>query len=152
MKTKLAIIPLLALLLVGWGPCQTVPTTSSASTRIQQIAAQTPGDVALILTPILQHNPKYAPDVALIGKTLPALIQNGPIDVGTVTAALTKIPGLTDQEVKDLQYVEIGLPAVLQLVQAITGQTIVLYTDPNIKLIVDAFCAGMVSAAGAIYP
>ena len=106
--------------------------------------------MSLILTPILLHNPKYAPDVALIGKTLPTLLQNGPISVGSVASALAGIPNLTPQEIQDLGYVSIGLPAVLQLVNAITGKTVALYTDPNVSAVVNAFCQGMVSAAAAV--
>lgn len=150
MKIPSIILAILSLALCG---CTTVaPTTTTPSARLQQILAQTPGDVALVLTPILQNNPKYAPDVLLIGTTLPTLLLNGPINVGTVTAALSKIPNLTAQERTDLAYIEIGLPAAIQLGQAITGKTVALYTDPNVAAIVNAFCDGMVQAARAVLP
>ena len=158
MKTSISVIYALGVLsaaffgLFSIGCTTTAPTTTTPTTRIQQIVAQEPGDVALIVTPILQHNPKYAPDVLVIGKTLPSLLANGPINVGTVTAALAQIPGLTDAERQDLQYVEIGLPAAVQLVQAITGKTVALYTDPNVAAVIDAFCAGLVQAATAVIP
>jgi hypothetical protein len=144
--------PAVSVSLAGPSTPSTSPTLlaqESAAERINAIVAQEPGDVSLILTPILLKNPKYAADVALIAKTLPTLLQNGPINVGSVSAALATIPGLNAQEQQDLVYIQIGLPAALQLVNAITGKTVSLYTDPNVSAIINAFCAGAANAAAA---
>jgi hypothetical protein len=138
--------------LAGPSTPSTSPTLiaqESAAERINAIVAQEPGDVSLVLTPILLKNPKYAADVALIARTLPSLLQNGPINVGSVSAALDAIPGLNAQEKADLVYIQIGLPAAIQLVDAITGQTVSLYTNPNVAAIINAFCAGALQAAVA---
>lgn len=129
----------------------TAPTApASASDKIARIVAQVPGDVQLVLVPVLQHNPSYAADVGLLGATLPTLLQNGPIDAAAIAAALAGIPTLDTQERKDLVYIQVGLPAALQFYAAIAGQDVVLYTDPNVSAIVNAFCAGLVKAAAAV--
>jgi hypothetical protein len=132
--------------------CTTTAPTAAAtvSDKVTRIVAQVPNDVQLVLVPVLQKNPRYAPDVALLGATLPTLLQNGPIDAGSIAGALASIPNLTAEETKDLIYVQVGLPAALQLYSAISGKDVVLYTDPNVAAIVNAFCAGLVKAAGAV--
>ena len=151
MKTYIA--SMLAAIALLFTACTTVaPTTATPSDKIAAIATQTPGAVAAILTPVLQHNPKYATDVLLIGKTLPTLLMNGPINSASITSALGQIPNLTAQEKTDLAYIEIGLPLLLTGGQAITNKTVVLYTDPDMKVLVDAFCAGLVQAATAVLP
>ena len=130
--------------------CTTVPSTATITDKVTAICKQVPGDVELVLVPVLQHNPKYAPDVLLLGKTLPGLLQNGPIDAASIAGAVAQIPNLTAQERQDLVYIQVGLPAALQLYEAISGKSVVLYTDPNVSAIVTAFCQGLVGAAQAI--
>jgi hypothetical protein len=130
--------------------CTTLQPTATVSARVQAIAAQEPGDIALVLTPVLLKNPKYAPDAALLGKTLPALLLNGPITPSSYTAAAATIPNLTADERTQLAYAGLVLNAGLQLYEGISGQTIVFYTDPNVKAIVDGFCAGLVAAAANV--
>ncbi len=131
--------------------CTTVaPSTASVSDRVASIVAQIPNDVQMILVPVLQKNPTYAKDVALIGAMLPGLLQNGPVDTASIARALTNIPNLTAPERQDLQYIEIGLPAILQLVSSYTGKQLTLYTDPRVTAIVNAFCTGLVKSASAV--
>lgn len=130
--------------------CTTTASTATVSSRVAQIAAQEPGDIALVLTPVLLKNPKYAPDCALIGNTLPALIANGPITPSSYTSAVASIPNITAQEQQDLALAGLVLNAGLQLYQAYSNQAVALYTDPNVKALVDGFCAGLVEASKVI--
>lgn len=148
MKTLNLFVSILALAFVAG--CTTTPSTTTVSAKVAQICLQVPGDVQLVLVPVLNHNPKYAPDVLLLGNTLPSLLQNGPIDAASIAGAIAQIPNLTARERQDLVYVQVGLPAAMQLYQAISGKSVVLYTDPNVSAIVTAFCQGLVSAAKAI--
>ena len=148
MKNIRLLISVIALAFVAG--CTTAPSTTTVSAKVAQICLQVPGDVQLVLIPVLQHNPKYAPGVLLLGNTLPSLLQNGPIDAASIAGAIAQIPGLTAQERQDLVYVQVGLPAALQLYEAISGKSTVLYTDPNVSAIVNAFCSGLVGAAKAI--
>lgn len=147
MKNIRLLVSILALALAG---CTAIPSTSTVSDKTARIVAQLPRQVATILTPVLQHNPKYAPDVLLLSTAIPSLLQNGRIDAASIANALFEIPYLTAQERADLVYVQVGLSLALDGYAAYTGQTVVLYTDPNVSAIVNAFCSGLASAAKAI--
>ena len=142
-----AFVAILASIIIG---CTTAPSTTTVSAKVTQICNQVPSDVQLVLVPVLQKNPSYAPLVLIVGNTLPGLLQNGSIDAAGVAAALQKIPGLTAAQRQDLVYIQVGLPAALQLYEAISGKTVALYTDPNVSAIVSAFCQGLVSAAKTV--
>ena len=128
--------------------CTTVAPTVTVSDRVKQIVAQEPGDVALVLTPVLAKNPKYIGDAKLLGTLLPALLASGPITPSSYTAAVATIPGITDQEKSDLAIAGAVLDAGLQLYGAYSNKTVILYTDPNVKALVDGFCAGILQAVG----
>ena len=123
MKLSVLIVSLVSLLFAG---CSTVAPATPAviSAKVSAICAQVPNDLQLIVVPILQKNPRYAGDVALLGATLPSLLQNGPIDAASIAVALAQVPNLTAQERQDLVYVQVGLPAALQLYSAISGKDI----------------------------
>lgn len=150
MKITTSLLIIAAAFFAAAPSCTTTAPSTTISTRVASIAAQMPGDISIVLTPVLLKNPKYAPDVMLVGKTLPALLANGQITPSSYAAAVSTIPNITAQEKTDLAYAGLVLDAGLQLYQGITGKTIVLYTDPNVKALVDAFSAGLVAAAGNV--
>jgi hypothetical protein len=144
-------IPFLLLnLLFAFTGCTTLSPTASASAKVTQVAADLPTAVSLAAGLVLTHNPKYAPDVLLLGQTLPGLLANGPITPSSYTAALGTIPGITAQEQTDLGIAGPLLNAAVVVYEDWSGKTIVLYTDPNVKALVDAFAVGLVQAAKAV--
>lgn len=129
--------------------CSTTPSTTPIADRVAQIAAQEPADIAAVLQPILKKNPKYAPDVLLLGQILPSLLANGPITPQSYTSAVASIPGISAQEQTDLSIGGLALTGVLGLYEALSGNTVALYTDANVAVIVNGFAAGLVAAGQA---
>ena len=131
------------LLFVGCATVQPVsPTTLTAQTQ-NTITI----DVAAVLTPILAHNPSYKPLVLSLGTQLPGLLASGPITPDIYTRAVASLPGVSAQQSVDLNALGAVLDLALQSYSSYSGKGIVLYTDPNVKVIVDGFAAALVQAA-----
>lgn len=123
--------------------CSTVSPTTGATVSGSTVTL----DVAAVLTPILNHNPAEKPVVLALGTALPGLLANGPITPDAYTKAVAGLPGVTPQIATDLSYAGGALDLALFSYQMYSGQTVVLYTDPNVKVIVDGFAAALVQAA-----
>ena len=123
--------------------CSTVSPTTGATVSSSTVTL----DVAAVLTPILANNPTYKPVVNALGLALPGLLANGPITPAAYTSALANIPGVTPQMQTDLGYLGAALNLALLSYENYSGKTVSLYTDPNVKAIVDGFAAALVAAS-----
>jgi hypothetical protein len=137
---------LLLTLGLGLAGCSTVSPVNFSTITPAQAAAVT-ADTSAIVLPILIKNPAYKKDVALLGASLPGLLANGPITISSYTTAVAAIPGITVTEQADLSAAGAVLDLALNTYAVFTNQTVVLYTDPNVAAIVNAFSAGLVAAS-----
>lgn len=131
------------------------PTPEQINAKVTAIAAQMPNDVQLILVPVLVKNRAYVPLVKAIGEQLPGILEsNGAVSPATITAGLAKIaasvPGVPASVQTDLSWISVGLSAALDSYSAASGNSIVLYTDPNVKVLIDAFSGALVSSANGV--
>lgn len=133
----------LAAAVLWTGGCSTLPSSAPATVNGNTITI----DVAAVLTPILAHNPTYKPIVAALGANLPGLMANGPITPDVYTKALANTPGITPAQSADLAYLGAVLDLALQSYASYSGKTVILYTDPTVKVIVDGFAAALVQAS-----